>query len=407
MKIILLTAFRNLFRHKSRTGLSLLMIVSAFAALTLFKAFIDDTLKSIETVSTEMQFGHYQVALKNYWDNAQAPRKKTLLYNSEALALKLGQNSEVKSVAGRLQNFGLISTGDKTESATLLGIDVLKEPGLKSTLVMKKGVYLSDTDLDQVILGHLLAHRLGIKLGEQLTVLSNTVDNVVNAYDLKVVGFFAASTEEVDKYFAYMPLPTLQKILQTEGVDLLSIKINNSKNLEAFKPQLIAQVQSFDKQIELRDWLQLSDLFRKVVKFYNSQNTIIEGILLFIVILGILNTVGMSVNERIGEIGTLRALGESKMRLVTAFITESLILSILGSLVGTIISLAFGHFLNYLHIETEIPGASIPVPVSFYFTTYIFLKAFIFIVSSALVATIVPTYRGVNSNIVDALRRNI
>lgn len=407
MKIIILNAFRNLLRQKSRTGLSLLMIVSAFCALTLFRAFIDDTLGSLETVSTEMQYGHYQIALKKYWANTQSPRKNLLLFNSSSLIEAIAKNPEVKSVTGRLQSFGLISTGEKTEAATLLGIDVKNEAGLQKTIIMQQGNFLSATDPKQVIVGHLLAHRIGVKIGDQLTMLANTIDNVVNAYDLTVVGFFAAGTEEVDKYFVYLPLQTLQEIIQTDGVDLLSIKIKDRDQLQNVKASLSEDLKKINSEIELRDWMELSDLFRKVVKFYNSQNMIIEGILLFIVILGILNTVGMSVNERIGEIGTLRALGESRLRLMTSFITESFLLSLIGAFVGTLVSLAIGHFLNYLHIETEFPGASTPVPILFHFTPPLFIKSLVFIVISSLVATLIPAYRGVSANIVDALRRNI
>ena len=72
-------AIRNLTRNKERTLLSLMMLASAVCALILFRTYTDQTFYDLEKISTEMQFGHLQVAKENYWKNTFTERKQSLM----------------------------------------------------------------------------------------------------------------------------------------------------------------------------------------------------------------------------------------------------------------------------------------------------------------------------------------
>ena len=67
-------AARNLLRNKERTFLSLLMISGSIVALVLFKGFTDHSINAVEEVSTEMHYGHFQIAKKNGSSDFIVPR---------------------------------------------------------------------------------------------------------------------------------------------------------------------------------------------------------------------------------------------------------------------------------------------------------------------------------------------
>ncbi len=400
-------AARNLMRNKERTFLSLLMISGSIVALVLFRGFTDHSINAVEEVSTEMHYGHFQIAKKNYWQNTNLPRNETLLNNVSTLADQIKQLPEVKSVSGRLSAFGLISSGEKTENVSLMGYDLKLETGIMKTLKILEGKYFSNDQGKEIMVGHLLAHRLGIKVGDEITLVANSVKKVVNAGDFRVVGFFSTGTEEIDKYFAYFELSDLQNLMQTSGVDVLVVKLKNSADLSLVSPKLDQIINSTSLDIEKRDWISLAELFRKVKSFYDTQNLIIQSILISIVVLGILNTIGMSVLERIGEIGTLRSLGTTKKEIYNLFMIETLILVLAGIILGSSAAFLLGNFISAIGLVFDVPGASVPLPVRFSFSLSAFLSAGILIFIATIVASLIPISKGLRLNIVEALRKNI
>ncbi len=399
-------ALRNLMRNGERSLLSLLMISGAILGLVLFRAFTDNSLRVVEDVSTEMNYGHFQLANKNYWQNSNASRGDTFLKNVDQLSSEIRVLPEVKSASGRLSAFGLLSSGEKTENASLIGFDLNLETGIKKSLKLTEGSYFSKNQSHEILIGHLLAHRLGLKINDEVTIVLNSVKKVINAGDFKVVGFFAAGTEEIDKYYSYISLVDLQTLMQTDGVDVLVVKLKSSNTLPVVASRIDQILNRSFPGVESRNWMSLSDLFRKVKSFYEAQNLIIQSILIFIVVLGVLNTIGMSVLERIGEMGTLRSLGTRKVEIYQLLLLETLFLVLAGILFGSSGALILGSVVNASAITTEIPGASLPVPVEFCFSTSGFFLASTLIFCTTIVAAFIPITKGLSFSIVEALRRN-
>lgn len=402
-------AFRNLLRNKERTLLSLLMVLSSTAGLVLFRAYTDDTIDDLETISTEMHFGHLQVARNEYWQNSYHSIDQRLITDFPKMKEVSSKFSDrVRLVSGRLHAFGLLSAGVKTENASFMGYEVDQELGVKDTLSFPEGTYFDPTSFDdQIIVGHLLAKKLGIKPGDTITVLGNTIDGVINAKDFVYKGSFASGSEEIDKYYAYVSLRGLQDLLQTSAVDLVTIRLKDKGNLQSAKKELQAQVDKNFKNHSVRDWTELAEFFRKVKEFYDMQNFIIRFILISIVVLGILNTVGMSIFERIGEIGTMRSLGAEPPFIYTLFFFEILMLSCIGVALGGVTAYFVGSAINSADIYTEVPGASMPMKVAFLFSKEAFLDSGLIIIFTTVLVSFVPMFRALRLSVVDSLRRNL
>lgn len=403
---LLRMAVRSVLRQPERTLLSFLMIASSMAGLVLFKGYVDDTIHAIERISTDMHFGHLQIAKKSYWDNTFRNASEKSIAADSGLKEKLLKLPNVRTCSGRLHTFGILSFGSRTENISLMGYEIEAEKSVPQALKILSGAYFRQGSGKEILIGHLLAQRLSVKPGDVVTLLVNTIDGTINAGEFSVQGTFAAGSEEIDKYFGYLPLTSLQELMQTSGVDLLMLRLHDARDLTLRRSE-VENLVSGEKDYLVRDWISLSELFRKVKNFYDMQNVIIRSILISIVALGILNTIGMSVLERVGEFGTMLSLGTPQNFIYKLVLLEAAVLAFAGTLTGSALALFIGQSVNLADIRTDIPGASMPVKVQFLFSAEAFLEAGVLIVLATLVAALLPSYRALKLPIVDSLRRNL
>lgn len=397
-------AIRNLLKNKYRTFISLLMISGALVGLTLFRGYVLRTLEMIQTTIVNGQFGHLQIAKPEYWSQEYKNKKETLLTDYGTLVEKIKAIPNVTAVSPRMKFYGLLSTEQISDSAMLIGIDPKQEKDFAVGLKMIAGKEFVVGD-HKIMLGSSLAKRLRVKPGDDVTLVTTTLDQVVNAMDFVVGGVFATGAEEFDSVAAFAHIAETQKVMNSTAVDVLKISIDDMDSLESVKG-IIERDYGRD-QLEIRTWYQISDLFRKVESFYNTQTGLMFSILIFIVLLGITNTVSMSLNERIGEIGTLRALGQSRGSLLNQFMLESFYLCVTGLVIGALACFGITRLVNAAGIETEIPGASIPilVEIGFYPDVVLGFSAALFIIVNFFTAVLV--FRFIRIRIVEALRHNI
>ena len=133
------------------------------------------------------------------------------------------------------------------------------------------------------------------------------------------------------------------------------------------------------------------------IKLSRAVAWVTSAIALLIGAIGMLNTMIMSVYERIREIGTLRAIGWKKIRVIRMILVESLVLSISGGIIGTIIAVCLTHVLSHFR-ETAglIQGDVAPIVI---------LEGFLLAVAIGVGGAIYPAYWGANLRPVEAMRR--
>jgi putative ABC transport system permease protein len=399
-------ALRSVTRHYLRSFLSIGMIAGAVCSIILFQGIADYFLEALKTSASENQYGNMQIAKEKFWNPGKEARKERLLDIDEIKQITLA-HPEIVNVSGRLSFYGLVSNGDLSLGGRIHGIDTQKEPSLIKSLNISSGKFFTEKDAKEAMLGKLLAKQLSVNTGDNITVLTNTVDGVMNAIDLTVSGIFSAGLDEVDSQTIYVPLEISQKIIDTPKIDIAVLKFAKLSQSEQLEGTINRELKSENPTLKARSWRNLAVLYRQVEKFYKVQNLLIEMILLALMFLGILNSVSMTVVERTGEIGTLRSFGETRSEIISQFILESLVIAFLGSIVGTICSIGIINIIQVSNISTEMPGASIPMPVKINFLSFSVIYASFLAFFTAVIATYIPARRAANMNIVDALRKNI
>lgn len=399
-------AVRNISRHRLRSLLSISMIAGAVTAVILFQGFSSYSLAALKWIAAENQYGNMQIASHKYWSPGKESRAERLFSLSDLDELK-SEMPQIERLSGRLSFFGLVSNGDLSVGGKVIGVDAVGEPQFSKSMRITEGRFFDGSGAKEVVVGRLLAKQMNVKEGDNITVLTNTIDGIMNAMDLTVAGLFSAGIDEIDGQVIYMPLSVTQEILDTQNVDIAVLKFKELDMAEANLNNINTKLEETHHNLFARSWRDLAVLFRQVDKFYGVQNRLIEAILLALMFLGILNTVSMTVVERTGEIGTLRALGESRKDIVSQFVLESVMLSFIGIVCGILISAGCIRIVESVKIMTEMPGASTPFQIKIFFQWGSVLYASLLASVTTVVATMIPALRASRLDIVEALRKNI
>lgn len=400
-------ALRNVLRNRRRTALNVLMIAGGLSAIVVFRGFAHSLIGRLEGVAINTQYGHVQVASAKTWTLSadDKPRDRLIDVTPELLA-RIEAQPEVRYASGRLSFFGLVSSGEQSVSARGLGFDPARETEMMAAMRVIDGRKFSPGAKFEVMLGVGLRSQLGLKVGDSVTLLSYTFDGSVNAIDSEVVGVFQSGLAEVDNSTFFMPLEMAQKLTDTSSVERLIVQLRPGADSAEMKAR-IAGFLDPASSLQTREWRDLAQFYLQVVDYFAKQNLIIHWIIMLLALLAIANTVGMSIAERTGEIGTVRAMGDTRRTVMLNFLLEGLILGGIGGLVGCGLGLAGSKVLTALELPITVPGASLPVRMGVDILPEAYASGLLIMCLMAVLATLFPAFRASRMGIVDSLKRNL
>ena len=161
-------------------------------------------------------------------------------------------------------------------------------------------------------------------------------------------------------------------------------------------------------ELEYKTWLDLAEFYRGVVNLYTSIFSLTAIVLGVVVFLSIANTMGMSAFERFREIGTLRAIGQTRAGIVKMFMYEGILIGIIGGFLGLIAGSALAYGIN------AIGGIDVAAPpgMSSGYTAFInlspkaFLYAFLTSVAASTLSSFYPGYLASRLDIIKALHHS-
>lgn len=400
-------ALRNLFRNPLRTSLNVAILVGCVVGSVLFRGFSNHVLSRIQIVLSSSQTGHLQIAKNIFFEKKPTDKnEERYLDQTEKLSLKIKDYPEVDYVSGRVSFYALLYTRDKVVSARGIAFDPKVEHLLKENTYIIGGEYFSNQTDNEILLGSGIQKQLDLKPGQTLTLVSSTLAGSANALDPEFRGTFQTAFSEIDNTTFFIPLSAALRLLDTLKVENLLVFLKDMKHVPEFQSHLEKDFSS-EAGLGIRSWRQLADLFIQVEDFYKTQNAIIEGILLLFVFLAILNTLSMTVFERLGEIGTLRSLGDTPKDITKIFLVEGFLMVAIACAMAVPISYTLATAINQMHLPMTLPGSSRPTPFAILPLGKDFLLSFVLCFAASLLAIHTALRKALKTSIVDALRQNI
>ena len=243
-----------------------------------------------------------------------------------------------------------------------------------------------------MLLGKVLAANLGVKVGDKISMYGDEVE-VIGIFDSEEVyesGSIAIPLKD-EQQFMNRPRQVTGYIIRStipkdDSPAHLAELAKLSRQIDSLEPGIAAE--ATNKFIENVGPIKLSH----AVAWATS------AIALLIGAIGMLNTMVMSVFERIKEIGTLRAIGWRKYRVMRLILVESLMLSLAGGIVGSIAAICMTHVLSHMRFTSGyIQGEVAP---------WVVAEGCLLAVAIGLAGAIYPAYWGANLQPIEALRRS-
>ncbi len=344
MTLTLRMAWRNLWRHKRRTWLTvgamifsnLLLVFMISLQFGSYRMMIDNTLKSYT--------GHMQVQHEGYNDD---PKIRNSFDNIVTLADDIRKRLGSDTVAARGVAFAMTSSEQRSYGLQIIGVEPQYEIKV-STLpgLINKGHYFTDFNAEKIVIGSVLARNLRVDIGDELTLLGSGRDGSFAAGVVIVTGIFDSGNTDVDRSMAQLPLGYFQSLFSM-GKQGHNIVINaDDLSSVATLQQSVNNILNERKELVVLDWNQLQPGLQQAIKADMASAWFMYAVLIVLVAFSVLNTQLMSVLERTREFGTMMALGFKPVRLGTLVITETFIMSSLGLAIGAGLGAALAYYLS-------------------------------------------------------------
>lgn len=398
-------AFRNILNNRRRSLTTILAIGLGFCAVNLFFGYAQNTYRGIIRGIVHGQgVGHLTVFKEGYSNKGKLHPEKYLfsevqLRRITELTLK---QPHVRLVTPRLYLSGLVSNGNVSTIFLSQGVvpaeDIVLRSGFRPTEIS-----LDDKEPAGAQFAEGLAAILDLKVGSTAVVMTSTVHGMVNALDVEVKALFNTGVESTNDKIINMTLQHTQRLYDTDGADRMVILLDDIEQTGNMQKVIADVLTGAGLQVEVKNWEELSSIYAQIRNTLDMTFLFIFLIVLVIVIMGIINTMTMSVMERVREIGTLRALGLKRSGVKKLFSTEGALLGFFGCCLGLILVMIAYVLITYLHISFVPPGGTMPVILGLVLVPGFMAFFFILLIVLALLAAYLPARRAARATIVDAL----
>jgi len=345
-------AWRNLWRQPRRTLLTLAVIMLAGTVTVFLLALQAGSYATMKSNTLGVFDGYAQVQRPAYLDD---PGIRRTIAHPERLARTIADVEGVGIVAPRAATYALLSHGEHSVGAYVVGVEPKAEAGVSSIAgSLREGSYLSPGDAAELVLGQALARNLVVAVGDQVTLLGMTRNGSVAADVLTVRGIFASGVNALDRQLAELPLARFQAdFAMADTANLLVVSGHGLSEVQAALPDIRRLVAP--DGLAVRAWDELEPGLAAAIRLDASTSMLWYVSLVVVVVVLLLNTLLMSVLERTREFGVLLALGMRAGTLSRLVWLELLLLLGLGLVAGMI--LGGGLVAWYGTHGLELPGA--------------------------------------------------
>lgn len=399
-------AFRNIFRNRARTALTLAAIVTGVAAIIISGGFVQDIFVQLRESTIHSRIGHMQIFRKGYLEYGQREPSHYLVTQSKQIEDAVRSVPHVKDVMARV-NFSGLANNSRADLPILgEGVEAGKEARLGSATTMVAGRQLQDSDKYAAVIGEGVASALELQPGRYVTLTINTPEGALNTLEFKVVGVFRTFSKDYDDRAIRIPLAAAQELLFTPAIHSLVVALDDTAATDSVAKTLEEKLEKLG--YEVKPWYELADFYDKTVALYKRQFGALQFIILVMLVLSVASTINMAVFERTGEFGTLRAVGLRKSQIFRLVVLENTLLGMLGGVLGVITGVMLAGVISSIGISMPPPpGSNIGYVASIRLVPWVLAAGLAIGTVAAVMASVLPGRRASRLQVVDALRHNI
>jgi len=330
--IIALVAWRSIWRNRRRTLITVSSIAFGLSLALFFVAMAEGGYSQLVNDAVRMYAGHVTVEHPLY---EEAPAADLNVRNAMALRGRIAVLPGVEGSKSLVLGQGLVKTAAGAVGVAVMGVDPREElevSPLGGKIV--KGDYLNVSDRGKVVIGAELADRLNLKVGRKLVVAGNNVNGDFVEELYRVRGIFKTGSDDADGYLVQMLLGEARAFygMPRGSVTRLGVILDDPDK----RHEIAARINDMPEAAgaAVLPWEKVLPELAAYVKVDRASNWVFQGLLIFLVLFTILNTILMSVLERSREFAVLMALGTSARRVRLQVFMEAVYINLIGCAAG-------------------------------------------------------------------------
>ena len=377
LAIDLAIAFRNLLQHTRRT----LFLGGAIAAVTMLLILLQGLSTGVrETMiesATTLSSGHVNVG--GFFKVTAGQAAPVVTDYKKVIEVVKKTVPEMAYVVHRGRGWAKVVSDTGSMQMGITGIDVKSEPKFASVLQLVSGKIDDLAEPGTILIFDNQAEKLGVKVGDAVTISAPTTRGTNNTLDVRVVAI-AHSLGLLSTWNSFIPIDSLRKLYQfnqdSTGVVQIMLDRKDLPRIPEISGRLRAALEQAGWRVMPNDprafWMKFQSVSREdwtgqkldvtnwedeisfmtwTLKALQGISFVLIAILVAIIVIGIMNTMWIAIRERTREIGTLRAIGMQRREVLWMFLLESIMLGLFATVTGVIAGAAIAAGLNALHLH--------------------------------------------------------
>jgi len=405
MKMLFTLAWRNLWRNRKRTLITISSVLFAVLLAIVFISFENGSYERMIDSMVKLSTGYIQVQDVLYEEEPSIDN--SLLYSEELKETLAGFSDQISYIVPRIQNFALAATESQTRGSLVVGIDPMSETKMNDLdRKLISGEFLQAGD-DGVLLAKGLAEILKMHPGDTMILLGQGFQGTTAAGRFAVKGIVDLKIPEMNNNTIYMSLSGAQWFYGADNrlTSLIIMPVNPDKT-----HQLAAAIakKTDPEWYKVITWENLLADLLKLMKFDQAGTKIMVMILYIVIAFGLFGTIITMMIERQREFAMLISIGLKRSQLAVISFFETLMISLIGVIAGMIASipLVIWFRLHPIQLTGEMAQAMIdygfePV-MPFSADPQVFVSQAQIVLVISLITFIYPAYKIFRLNITEA-----
>ena len=339
--MISLLSWRNLWRNKRRTLITVASILFAIVFANTMDALFLGVNQQMTDSMVGIYSGHFQIQQKDFWEdkslhNTFSPTNE--LFNT------LEKQSAVKGYTQRLESVALASAQNLTKGVLVVGIQTEKEKSITNLAdKIQTGSYFHGNPGDAII-GKGLAQYLDIQPGDTLIMIGEGYHGASAAGKYHICGTIRMGSPDLDNNLVFLSMPDAQLVFAAhERITSIPVFLNENANQNLAKNAI---ENGIAKEMAILPWQKMMPMVTQSLGLVEAMRIIVIVMLYILISFSILGTIIMMTNERIREFKVLLAVGMLKSKMMGMVLLESLLLAVIGAILGFLVSFPV---VGYLH----------------------------------------------------------
>jgi putative ABC transport system permease protein len=370
-----LIAARNLRQHWLRTGLlgvGLMVVTFLFTGLWgTLSSMKESMLKS----ATTLMSGHVNVG--GFYKITAGQSAPVVTHFAEvAKVAREAFPDDVETVVARGRGWAKLVSDTGSIQVGIGGIDIANEAGFKRVIKVQSGSLDELAKPGTILLFEDQAKKLDVKVGDALTFSAQTTRGVNNTVDVRVAAI-ADNVGLLSMWNTYVPIETLRQLydLRPDTTGAIYLYLRDPERSKVVAGQLRGVLEKagykvmdpdprafwakFEvvnredwtgQKLDVTTWDEEVSFLSWVLTGFGAISALLGFILLTIVLVGVGNIMWIAVRERTREVGTLRAIGMQRGRVMRMFLTEAAVLGLASATAGALLGLLIAALVNHANV---------------------------------------------------------